>query len=200
MEQFESSCSLAHEEPKDEQASSWPPSVRQTAASSRCDIRYIQPGGRFVRIGNHHRPQAQLALTIVLGALALAFLGLTLGALLDLGSGSATESGAVVTGLVLFAVIGTACAFVKHVRHFLSPRPLLRLDEDGLECARGRIRWGDALAEKGLIDAYEVYLNPLVWGEGNVHVLGDRGTVRLELDDVKRFGSGVVLLTYLPAS
>jgi dihydrofolate reductase len=57
-----------------------------------------------------------------------------------------------------------------------------------------------ALAEKGLIDEYEVYVNPLVWGRGNVHVLGDRGTVRLQLDDVKRFGSGVVLLTYLPAS
>ena len=55
-----------------------------------------------------------------------------------------------------------------------------------------------ALAEKGLIDEYEVYLNPLVWGHGNVHVLGDRGTVRLELDDVKRFDSGVVLLTYRP--
>ncbi|MFL5866835.1 MAG: hypothetical protein ACJ766_07020 [Thermoleophilaceae bacterium] len=37
-------------------------------------------------------------------------------------------------------------------------------------------------------------------GEGNVHVLGDRGTVRMELEDVKRFDSGVVLLTYLPAS
>lgn len=55
-----------------------------------------------------------------------------------------------------------------------------------------------ALAEKGLIDEYEVYLNPLVWGEANVHVLGDRGTVRMKLDDVKRFDSGVVLLTYLP--
>jgi riboflavin biosynthesis pyrimidine reductase len=55
-----------------------------------------------------------------------------------------------------------------------------------------------ALAEKGLIDEYEVYLNPLVWGKGNVHVLGDRGTIRMKLDDVKRFDSGVVLLTYLP--
>ena len=42
-----------------------------------------------------------------------------------------------------------------------------------------------AVAEKGLIDEYEVYVNPLVWGDGNVHVLGDRGTVRMELDDVK---------------
>jgi RibD C-terminal domain len=57
-----------------------------------------------------------------------------------------------------------------------------------------------ALAEKGLIDEYEVYVNPLVWGKGNVHVLGDRGTVRIELDDVKRFDSGVVLLTYPRAS
>ena len=56
------------------------------------------------------------------------------------------------------------------------------------------------LAEKGLIDEYEIYLNPLVWGDGNVHVLGDKGTVRMELDDVKRFDSGVVLLTYLPES
>ena len=57
-----------------------------------------------------------------------------------------------------------------------------------------------ALAERGLIDLYEVYVNPLVWGRGNLHVLGDRGTVRMRLDDVRRFDSGVVLLTYLPAS
>jgi dihydrofolate reductase len=55
------------------------------------------------------------------------------------------------------------------------------------------------LAEKGLIDVYEIYLNPLVWGEANLHVLGDRGTVRMKLADVKRFDSGVVLLTYLPS-
>ena len=52
-----------------------------------------------------------------------------------------------------------------------------------------------ALAAKGLIDEYEVYLNPLAWGEGNVHVLGDRGTVRMQLGDVKRLDSGVVLPT-----
>jgi hypothetical protein len=39
-----------------------------------------------------------------------------------------------------------------------------------------------------------------VWGKGNVHVLGDRGTIWMKLADVKRFDSGVVLLTYLPAS
>lgn len=64
----------------------------------------------------------------------------------------------------------------------------------------GSGEFAHALAEKGLIDEFEVYLNPIVWGEGNLHVLGDRGTIRLRLEDVKRFESGVVLLTYLPAS
>jgi hypothetical protein len=31
-----------------------------------------------------------------------------------------------------------------------------------------------------------------------VHLLGDRGTVRLVLDDVKRLDSGVVFLTIFP--
>jgi dihydrofolate reductase len=57
-----------------------------------------------------------------------------------------------------------------------------------------------AVAERGLVDVYEVYVNPLVWGKGNVHVLGDRGTVWMKLADVKRFDSGVVLLTYSPGS
>jgi dihydrofolate reductase len=78
--------------------------------------------------------------------------------------------------------------------------PKLKDEVDGDLFMHGSGEFAYALAEKGLIDEYEVYLNPLVWGEGNVHVLGDRGTVRMELDDVKRFESGVVLLTYLPAS
>ena len=78
--------------------------------------------------------------------------------------------------------------------------PALKDDVDGDLFMHGSGEFAYALAEKGLIDEYEVYLNPLVWGEGNVHVLGDRGTIRLELADVKRFESGVVLLTYRPAS
>jgi dihydrofolate reductase len=78
--------------------------------------------------------------------------------------------------------------------------PKLKDEVDGDLFMHGSGEFAYALAEKGLIDAYEVYLNPLVWGEGNLHVLGDRGTVRMELDDMKRFDSGVVLLTYLPAS
>ena len=78
--------------------------------------------------------------------------------------------------------------------------PKVKDEVDGDLFMHGSGEFAYALAEKGLIDEYEVYLNPLVWGEGNVHVLGDRGTVRMELGDVKRFDSGVVLLTYLPAS
>ncbi len=78
--------------------------------------------------------------------------------------------------------------------------PKLKDEVDRNLFMHGSGEFAYALAEKGLIDEYEVYMNPLVWGEGNVHVLGDRGTVRMELDDVKRFDSGVVLLTYLPRS
>jgi dihydrofolate reductase len=62
----------------------------------------------------------------------------------------------------------------------------------------GSGEFAHALAERGLIDELEIYLNPLVWGRGNLHVLGDRGTIRMDLVDVKRFDSGVVLLTYHP--
>jgi dihydrofolate reductase len=77
--------------------------------------------------------------------------------------------------------------------------PKLKDAADGDLFLHGSGEFAHALAEKGLIDEFEVYVNPLVWGEGNVHVLGDRGTVRMRLEDVKVFNSGVVLITYLPA-
>jgi dihydrofolate reductase len=78
--------------------------------------------------------------------------------------------------------------------------PRLKDEVDGDLFLHGSGEFAYALAGRGLIDEYEVYVNPLVWGQGNVHLLGDRGTVRMALRDVKRFGSGVVLLTYLPQS
>ncbi|HEX2129880.1 MAG TPA: dihydrofolate reductase family protein [Solirubrobacterales bacterium] len=78
--------------------------------------------------------------------------------------------------------------------------PRLKEQVDGDLFMHGSGEFAYALAERTLVDEYEIYFNPLIWGEGNVHVLGDRGTVRLELADVKRFDSGVVLLTYVPAS
>jgi dihydrofolate reductase len=76
----------------------------------------------------------------------------------------------------------------------------VKADADGDLFMHGSGEFAYALAERGLIDEYEIYVNPLVWGQGNVHVLGDRGPVRMQLDDVRRFDSGVVLLTYRPAS
>ena len=78
--------------------------------------------------------------------------------------------------------------------------PKLKDEVDGDLFIHGSGEFAFALAEKGLIDEYEIYLNPIVWGGGNLHVLGDRGTVRMQLQDIKRFDSGVVLLTYLPAA
>ncbi len=75
--------------------------------------------------------------------------------------------------------------------------PKLKEEADGDLFMHGSGEFAYALAEKGLIDEYEVYLNPLVWGKANLHVLGERGTIRMELAGVKRFLSGVVLLTYL---
>jgi dihydrofolate reductase len=77
--------------------------------------------------------------------------------------------------------------------------PKLKDEVDGDLFMHGSGQFAYALAEKGLVDLFEVYLNPLVWGEANVHMLGDRGTVRMQLEDVQRFDSGVVLLTYLRA-
>jgi dihydrofolate reductase len=76
--------------------------------------------------------------------------------------------------------------------------PKLKAEVDGDLFMHGSGEFAYALAERGLVDLYEVYVNPVVWGDANLHVLGDRGRIPLELDDVKRFDSGVVLLTYLP--
>lgn len=78
--------------------------------------------------------------------------------------------------------------------------PRLKREVDGDLFVHGSGEFAYALAERGLVDEFEVYVNPIVWGQGNVHVLGDRGTIRLALDGVERFDSGVVLLTYLPAA
>lgn len=82
----------------------------------------------------------------------------------------------------------------------ISSIPRLKQEAGGDLFMHGSGEFAYALAEKGLIDEFEIYLNPIVWGEGNVHVLGDRGTVRMALDAVKRFDSGVVLLSYVPVA
>lgn len=54
-------------------------------------------------------------------------------------------------------------------------------------------------SEAGLVDEFLFFVNPLTWGQG-VHLFGDRGPIRMELADVTRFDSGVVGLSYRPAS
>jgi dihydrofolate reductase len=76
--------------------------------------------------------------------------------------------------------------------------PKLKEGVEGDLFLHGSGEFAYALAEKGLVDEFEIYLNPLVWGKANLHVLGDRGTVRMRLEDLERFDSGVVLLTYTP--
>ena len=63
--------------------------------------------------------------------------------------------------------------------------PKLKDEVDGDLFMHGSGEFAYALAERGLVDEFEIYLNPLVWGEGNVHVLGDRGTVRMQLEEVQ---------------
>src|SRR5689334_5833312 len=46
--------------------------------------------------------------------------------------------------------------------------PRLKNAVDGDLFVHGSGEFAYALAARGLIDEYEVYLNPLVWGEGNV--------------------------------
>ena len=77
--------------------------------------------------------------------------------------------------------------------------PKVKDEVDGDLYMHGSGEFAHALAEKGLVDLFEVYVNPLVLGGGNVHVLGDRSRIDMKLEDVKQFDSGVVLLTYLPA-
>ena len=49
--------------------------------------------------------------------------------------------------------------------------PKLKHEVDGDLFMHGSGEFAYALAETGLVDEYEIYLNPLVWGQGNVHVL-----------------------------
>jgi hypothetical protein len=49
----------------------------------------------------------------------------------------------------LFAVVGYGWYVLQSLGQLRSPRPSLRLDEDGLECARGRISWRAALLRRG---------------------------------------------------
>ena len=78
--------------------------------------------------------------------------------------------------------------------------PKLKYEVDGDLFMHGSGEFAYALAEKGLIDEYEVYLNPLVWGRGK----RPRARRQRNRPDGARRREAVrlrvVLVTYLPAS
>jgi dihydrofolate reductase len=55
------------------------------------------------------------------------------------------------------------------------------------------------LAQEGLIDEYQVLLNPVVIGRGRTMFEGIRNKIALKLIKTRTFGNGNVLLTYEPA-
>jgi len=56
------------------------------------------------------------------------------------------------------------------------------------------------LAAEGLIDEYQVLLNPVVLGKGKTMFEGLKNKLALKLVRTRTFGNGNVLLTYVPAS
>jgi len=54
-----------------------------------------------------------------------------------------------------------------------------------------------SLAELGLIDEYQIYLHPVVLGQGKPFFAGPRPPLRLVASD--RIGEDVIRLTYVPA-
>ncbi len=55
------------------------------------------------------------------------------------------------------------------------------------------------LAQEGLIDEYNILLNPVVIGKGKTMFEGVRDRLTLKLTKTRVFGNGNVLLTYVPA-
>jgi dihydrofolate reductase len=56
------------------------------------------------------------------------------------------------------------------------------------------------LAQEGLIDEYQVLLNPVVLGKGKTMFEGIKSRLALKLVSTRTFGNGNVLLSYVPAS
>ena len=55
-------------------------------------------------------------------------------------------------------------------------------------------------AEAGLIDSYQIMIDPVVLGSGTPMFKGLKGTLNLKLVESKVFKSGIVLVRYEPVS
>ncbi len=58
------------------------------------------------------------------------------------------------------------------------------------------------LIEHGLLDELRLWLHPILVGKGELDdlLMGPRATAKLKLADVKRYDSGLLILTYQPLS
>jgi dihydrofolate reductase len=62
----------------------------------------------------------------------------------------------------------------------------------------GSGRLAQSLMQRGLVDAYELMVHPLVLGTGKRLFADVTGPLKLKLVDVKTTGSGIVFLSYRP--
>ena len=72
----------------------------------------------------------------------------------------------------------------------------VKAEVDG-EVEVGGPKLAHCLTELGLIDAYRIYLHPVVLGGGNPYFAGPRPRLRLEA--CEQMGEDVIRLTYVPA-
>jgi dihydrofolate reductase len=56
------------------------------------------------------------------------------------------------------------------------------------------------LAQEGLIDEYQIVVNPVVLGKGRTMFEGLKEKLTLQLTKTRTFGNGNVLLCYAPAA
>jgi len=70
--------------------------------------------------------------------------------------------------------------------------------QPGKDLAVGGANLAGSLMQLGLVDEYQLFIQPVVIGSGT-RLFSDRFYAKLKLVDTKTFHSGVVLLTYQPA-
>ena len=73
-------------------------------------------------------------------------------------------------------------------------------DKDILQYGYGPVT--GTLIERGLLDELRLWLHPILVGRGALDdlVIGPRATATLKLADLKRYDSGLLILTYQPVS